>query len=416
MKDWAKFFFGSFFSNKITMEGARRSFGNAVLGLFLAIILIFAGVVGGHSLSFLAFYNNATEYKDFVDKSLKDAEIEIKDNTANSPYVYSSFDNTEEKRYFAVDTRDAINTYVKVDVVATRGEETKTYSDYLLLSTEDKKEWSPKISLSGEAVAYDESMLATMESYLDKVSDASNALFNADTATSYNELVQKGLSSEEYYLELYGIYAKSYYPLTDCGYTYVPTLWTYYTELAEREEEKDYLIILSTSCIGSFNSKEIRVDYNGYYTELEGFVADGSNGKTFIKKSFCGYGNVRSLVYLINLLQIIPYILIVWLGSALVMTGAGWACKIKEMKNFFNDLTLSGVYLFFSGVIAFLVAIIGSFFLSRAIAYSVCCITFYAVVVLRILILIIPEMIKQIKINRQEKEAKMIEEYNNSQK
>ena len=53
MKNWIKFFFGSFFSNKITVEGAKRNFANGALGFILSFFIILVGLVCGNIAALL---------------------------------------------------------------------------------------------------------------------------------------------------------------------------------------------------------------------------------------------------------------------------------------------------------------------------------------------------------------------------
>ena len=63
MKKWFKFFGLSFFSNKISKEGAKRGYTNFFVGLVLALILLWVGLVGGDMLPFGSHYDNSSDFK-----------------------------------------------------------------------------------------------------------------------------------------------------------------------------------------------------------------------------------------------------------------------------------------------------------------------------------------------------------------
>ena len=47
MKKWFEFFCLSFFSHKISKEGAKRGYATAFLGLILALIFLWVAFMGG---------------------------------------------------------------------------------------------------------------------------------------------------------------------------------------------------------------------------------------------------------------------------------------------------------------------------------------------------------------------------------
>ena len=66
MKDWLKFFTGSFFLDKYALEGAGRRLVNAVLGLFLSFLFIYTGLTVGYRSSFKTHYNNCNDFKNAI--------------------------------------------------------------------------------------------------------------------------------------------------------------------------------------------------------------------------------------------------------------------------------------------------------------------------------------------------------------
>ena len=64
--DWLKYFFGSFFLHKYASESEERGFGGPLLGLLLAMAMIFAGLFGGSVAAFPSYYENSEEYTQFL--------------------------------------------------------------------------------------------------------------------------------------------------------------------------------------------------------------------------------------------------------------------------------------------------------------------------------------------------------------
>ena len=66
MKDWLRFFFGGFFTNKRLSEAPERSVWNTVLSLFLAFFLVWGGLSLGYAASFGRHYAAAEEFRAFI--------------------------------------------------------------------------------------------------------------------------------------------------------------------------------------------------------------------------------------------------------------------------------------------------------------------------------------------------------------
>lgn len=406
MKNWLKFFFGSFFSNKITVEGAKHNFANGALGFILSFFIILVGLVCGNIAALPAYYNSATEFRQFIDKAFETIDIKVEDNAASSSKKINTVAVPMDKEDYSfngysliVDMSDITREFCEFEITAVNGTNTLAYPDYKNLNAEAKKDYSLKLELMPTPA--DTSDTETYIEFLKERSDVSSELYDKEIAENYNKLIQKKseLSDEDYVWHLYWLYNRAYYPeLRTFGYQGCPSMRDYYTSVMEKEDK--YLCVFSDLCAGQFESRGVTVDFNGYYTELDGFDNATNPMDNFIKGTFKSGNGMIWMVYVLNLLQIFPYALILWIILSIITMVVCRAVKMEFGKNIFNDFTVVGSNFFFSSVFAAILSFVLSFFVSRSAAYASACITFYALFALRVGVLLVCEGIKQSKANK----------------
>ncbi|MCM1296215.1 MAG: hypothetical protein NC311_11795 [Muribaculaceae bacterium] len=147
MLDWLKFFSGSFFVNKLAMQGADRRVGNAILSFFLGWIFIFIGLTVGYSASFQTHYYNCTPAMQVVEKVF-DGGISLRtqdykaisglDGVFDNGKVINTFDSVDDKEKYAVDGFNIILDTRPADTPYTVDGEEKTLRDWYVKNVFDK--------------------------------------------------------------------------------------------------------------------------------------------------------------------------------------------------------------------------------------------------------------------------------------
>ena len=122
MKKWIRFFFLSFFSDKISKEGARRGYTNVLIGLVLAFALLWSGLVGADMLSFSAHYNNSPDFKATVravlanpdlnkrvGMKLYDGRLKAKNQSdSEDGWLINTFENDEDRENYSINGYNVI--------------------------------------------------------------------------------------------------------------------------------------------------------------------------------------------------------------------------------------------------------------------------------------------------------------------
>ena len=78
MKDWLKFYFGSFFNNKLAREAEERSGWNCALSYFVAVILMLLVLVGSVLACFPSHYNRSDDFKGVLNGVFGDGECHVR--------------------------------------------------------------------------------------------------------------------------------------------------------------------------------------------------------------------------------------------------------------------------------------------------------------------------------------------------
>ncbi len=403
VKDWLKYFFGSYFSHKIASEGSKRSFGNAVLGLLLMFVLLFAGLIAGHQLSFGYLYDGADDYKVFMHSALSEVKFSVRDGKAYGDKIINSY-VADDERYkingyeLVVDLRDTAHLYDDFTLECKKENgEIIAYEDYRNLSAEAKKSYSVKPIYSGNVLDINANQ-AEYEQYLKSVSDSSNSLYDRTIAETFTE-IQKEKGSEKYSEKLYLLYARAYYPnLTEYEmYQIAPTIRGYYSTLRSSDADSKYLMIFSDQLVSSFETKGFDCFFTGYYTKLNGFQFSGGDAATcdkLIKTAFQGASSMNAMVYFINVLQSFSYILIIWVGLAVILFGMSHFFKLESGKHVFGAFTIVGSFFLMNGVVSMVASFIFSFFMSKANAYFYGLLVFYIALAVRGVWFIVEDIIR----------------------
>lgn len=91
MKSWLRFFGVSFFSDKIAKEAKKRGVMNCVLGLVLAVIFIYCGVLAANTVPFYTHYDNASEFKSLVYGLIDENQFTVDNGLLASDKIIDTF-------------------------------------------------------------------------------------------------------------------------------------------------------------------------------------------------------------------------------------------------------------------------------------------------------------------------------------
>lgn len=419
---WLKFYFLGFFVDKYGKEAATRSFLNTVLSIILSFLLLCAGISAGFAASFGVHYDNADAFQSFlysffaedgasfIGLDFKDGKLNAKINGAQCVNTIKSGEEAVGGYRLIVDTRDARTTFDDFKLLCKdeNGNEI-SYEDYRKLSLSEKNKSTAEIIYSGEAL--DVALKhADYTAFLDKISDEADDEYNEKTASAYGELKNKKnlgeISEEEYFIEIYVLYAKAYYPEYSGVEIYgdAPTLRTYYMQPSLTADGGKYLILLDDLCICSFETNNnVKIDFGSYYDNIEDVIicAEGmdneimrSNVDNFIDACFMGSGGFNFLVHVMNMGGFLPVLLLFIVILSLLVVLLCKALHLEFVSKISEMIKITGGYLLYASIITFLAQIIFSFVSSRSSIFILSEITLAVVLLLRVAALLIAEIIR----------------------
>ncbi len=408
-RSWLKYFFGSFIFNSLAKEGSTRSFGNSVLGFFLMLLFAFGGMTLSHNASFGSFYNSAPEFKEFAYAFFNGdgKDIKVDENKASCDLLINTYANQSDEKYIVngyqlvVDFRDISKLYDDFTPYYVNGNGQRiSYEQYQSLP--NKTDYSFRIEYSGKLLNIGANQ-QQYKDYLAVVSDPQSAFYNKEIAELYGNIKT---SDSLYQEKIYELYIKAYYPDMSGleSYSVAPTVKGYYSSLLNGDKNKKYLFVYSDTCMASFYGKDANFAFVGYYTELNGFVGDGTqrSADEFLTKAFDGGTSLTAFVYLLNFIHSLTFILLEWIVlSALVFIVARLTHQ-DYGKHLFAGFTIVGSSFFFTGVITFILSFAFNFMLEISVAYTAILTTLYVLPALRIAYLLIAEGIKTAKTKKAE--------------
>ena len=250
MKKWFRFFCLSFFSHRISKEGARRGYANAFLGFILALVFLWSGFVGADMLPFGVHYNNspdfmATAHAVFanadtnkrIDAEIKNGVLKLKNHSGEyaEDLFVNTFERDADKQNYAINGYNIVvdsrpgDTLAEVEAycVSNDGKNTViSYEEYLTLSDVAKLNFDFKLRYTGNALVLDDESVKDYRAYVDGLHEE-----NKDKTEKLEKDLSENLITEsEYNRAIYELYFASYYPqITEYeGASKVPLLRNYY--------------------------------------------------------------------------------------------------------------------------------------------------------------------------------------------
>ncbi len=436
MKKWFRFFFLSFFSDKISKEGARRGYTNVFVGLIFSFVLLWLGFLGGDMLPFSAHYNNSIGFKETVRSVLaspdgdKRLSLEIEDGVlkvknADGEYLSGSlvntFENESDEQNYSVNGYNLVIDLRPADTIAETlayclsndGKDLRiTYEEYLTLSEVARLNFDFKLDYTGKALELTDELIENCISDLHSLSDENKT----KTEKLRGELLENKITKSEYNRAIYELYFEKYYPeITEYETnSKVPLLRNYYYNRYIKEGKGKYLFIFDDYLAGSFETKGgIVSTFYGFFGDMENgaIVKDGATQDEayravdkFIKASFNETLPINAYAYAMNVFALIPFIALMPLVVSIL------AYSILKLRGIESVISLGGMfkiigsYVWFSAATSSALTVIFSFFLQRNMITAAVLVLFFITLAARSIIFAINEARAYLKRTEQQTE------------
>lgn len=423
MKDWLKFYFGGFFSNKIARTGAERRSLNAILSCLLAFFLICLGLLVGYVTTFGHHYAKADGFKSFMYSVFADDAENRVNLSVSGGRLYaelpdgSQFINTVEddmiaNRYASngydlfIDMRE-LDTYARFEMVCADSDGGKiSYEDYVALPAAEKSRYTLSVVTS----CYVTDITTDRDEYialLDEVSDETSEAYDKTIATEYEEVKQQKsedkITEEKYGRHIYDLYIRAYYSEYDFSESGVPALSNYYADYNRKNEHGRFVMLLCDGGICVFETSEkIEFSLVQEYKDIGNITVSAdrlsqserrAGVDKFIDAMFYAGAENAFFVYLLSAGRTgIFYALgIAVLVLILFIITHKLRCPIAQTFGQVARLVCS--FMFYSALFTFFISWILALFMSREAAFTVTGIVFISILVVRTLILFVPAFI-----------------------
>ncbi len=435
MKKWFRFFGLSFFSHKISKESVKHGYSNIFLGFLLALVFLWSGFMGGDMLPFASHYKNAPDFsatagavfansdpaKRIVAK-IQNGDLKVKKQGGEytESLLINTFESEEDKQNYSsngfgvvVDSRPA-DTLAEIEAycISNDGKNTIiTYEEYLTLSEVARLNFEFKIRYTGNALELDDASVAEYRAYVDSLGDENKAA----AAELSKKLQEEKITKNEYNREIYKLYFTNYYQKIDSyeSTSTVPLLRNYYYHEYISRGISNYLFIFDDYMAGSFETKRgVEIEFYGFYSGLEdgALIAEGASEDealrqvdSFIKKSFNANGFLNAYAYLMNIISLMPFIALMLMVAALLSYSVMKLCGIESVSTLADMIKIIGSFVWFSGVVAGVFALIIGFFVNRSLITALALLVFFLTLVIRSVVFVILEN----KINTEKTEQQM---------
>ena len=423
MKKWCKFFCLSFFSHKLSKEGAKRGYTNIFLGFVLALIFLWAGFVGGDMLPFGVHYSNAPDFMATVhtvfanaDSAQRiEAEIEngvLKVKKPGGQYaqglLVNTFENAADKQIYSTNGYDVVidsrpaDTLAEIEAscISNDGKNMViSYEEYLTLSDVAKLNFDFQLRYTGNALLLDEETVKGYRTYVDGLSAENKSA----TEALEKELTEGQITKPEYFRAIYELYFTSYYPeITAYESTAkVPLLRNYYQHQYISKGIQNYLFIFDDYITGAFETENgIEVPFYGFYSELEngavvpqGATQDRANAAAdgFIRDAFEAVWFLYAYSYAVNVFTLLPFIVLMLMVATLLTHAVLKLRGVESVASLGAMFKINGSFVWFSAIVAAVLTVIISFFVQRGIVNALQLVLFFVTLVIRSMVFVAEE-------------------------
>ena len=434
MKKWLRFFFLSFFSDKISKEGAKRGYTNFLIGLILALSFLWMGYVGGDFLPLGAHCKNSPDFTESVHLVFANTDInkriegEIKDGSLlakkhsgeyTNTLLLNTFENESDRENYSSDGFNVVvdlrpsDTLAEFEAyfVSNDGQNLKiTYEEYLSLSTVARLNFDFKLRYTGRSLELTDESVEGYRSYLVGLGDESKALLGELDG----ELSSNKITKSEYQRAIYELYFVSYYPEITAyeSSSKVPLLRNYYYHNYISRGANDYIFIFDDYLTASFETKDgIKLSFYGFYSNMEDsvLVANGASEEEairsideFINNSISSILPLTAYAYAVNLFSLIPFIALIPLVVTLLAYSILKLRGIDSVKSFGSIFKILASYVWFSALISAVVTVIVAFFVQPNIITALPPVIFFVALAVRSIVFAVREAKLYIKKSQEE--------------
>ena len=423
MKKWFKFFSLSFFSHKASKEGVKRGYANVFLSFILALAFLWVGFTFGDMLPFGTHYKNSPDFKAVVRSVFANADVDkrieveiaeggLKVKKPDGEYaealLVNTFENDADKQNYSVngynivvDSRPA-DTLAEVEAycVSNDGKNTViSYQDYLSLSDVARLNFDFKLRYTGKALELDDKSVEGYRAYVEGLSEENKA----KTESLATELSENKITKHEYNRAIYEIYFTSYYPEITAyeSTSKLPLLRNYYYHQYISQGICKYLFVFDDYMAGSFETNSgIEISFYGFYSGLEkgkliteGVTQAEANAlaDSFIKDSFKANWFINAYAYVINIFTLVPFLALMILVAALLTYSILKLRGIESINSLGAMFKIVGSFVWFSGLISAVFAVIIAFFVGRGVISTLPLVLFFVALVIRSTVFAIKE-------------------------
>lgn len=420
MKEWAKSFFGSFFSNKIANDVVSRSVWQGILSFFLAVVLLFLGSVASVFAAFPVHLKHSAEFRSFLSATFnnddgKGVALQIHSGRADSSVanendkVINTYKDADDKSRYSsngynliIDTRATATNFNDFDVSCVKkSDQTEiTYEKYKLLPSKEKDDY--KLSL-----VYGENEIEFTADKIEKYCEYLSTYATGETLQKFHAIAKDGAVAEADYPELYRLYFNEYYPdfANYDNFGVAPTMRSFYIDkyLSTDEQGKPYdkyLIVLEDIVFASwYTDRGTLQTLSGFYSkkDITLFEPTESELYDFVVTTYNGSANVVIVNFLINYLYASMALIAAWLLIALIMSVVGWIGKKPLLRSYGKSFKTVGSFAFIASLPAIVVSFICGFFISKTACFVLSLALFCATLLTRSIVYAIYAFVKSDK-------------------
>ncbi len=399
MKKWFRFFCLSFFSHKLSKDGAKRGYTNFLIGLIIALVFLWAGYSGADMLPFSAHYGNSPDFRSTVRAVLANADVDkridveiengvLKAKKHGGEYtealLVNTFENDTDKQIYSVngynvviDSRPA-DTLAEFEVYFISNDGNNlviSYDDYLALSDVARLNFDFKLKYTGKALELTDKSVKEYKAYLEGLSAENKAA----TEKLANDLAENKITVSEYNRSVYELYFTNYYPEITAyeSSSKVPLLRNYYYHQYITAGIKNYLFIFDDCMTGSFETKSgIDFSFYGFYSDIDNGVLiaegvgqneanDAADG--FIKKAFGSVSALSLFAHAMNVFSFIPFVALMPMVVTLLAYSILKLRGVEGIASLGAMFKIVGSYVWFSAALSAVLTVIASFFVQSGI-------------------------------------------------
>ena len=423
MRNWLRFFFCSFFSDKISKDGSKRGYTTFFVGLILAFAFLWAGYVGGDILPLGVRYGNSPDFmatmhtvfsnadaNQRLNAEIKDGSLLVKkpDGEYSKDLLVNTFENESDREIYSkngynvvVDLHPA-DTPAEFEIrfVSNNGKDlTLTYEEYSLLNAVEKLYFDLELTYTGKALELNDE---TVEAYRTTL-EGLNSEIKPEIDSWAKDLASNKITRSEYNRAIYELYFANYYPDITAyeSSSKIPLLRNYYYHQYIGRGAENYVFIFDDYMTAFFETKDgTEVSFYGFYDDMAdgAIVASGASPSEanravddFVKQSILSVAPLTLYAYAMNVFTLIPFFSLIPLVVVLLAYSILKLMGVESIKTFGTAFKILGSYVWFSAFISAVTTVVAAFFVPSNIVTALPPVIFFIVLAIRSIIFAVRE-------------------------